>query len=283
MVFIEERIATLEETVKELSSQLAEALEEIKANNDKKRKHGQVDQEQLDKVVAELREDYSKYAAQEQVEKAVKDLWAAVAQKAGRDQLDKLVIDVQTSKKVNEDLINQTILDMQAKSDKMATTSVSRPDMMQAIGGVQQQLLRNLTEKVNQQQLGQALQNLQQIVQQKMQSTLDVCQNMLNTNQEFFKRMQSNSNQPWADVDLMDQGPFDVGKVYRVRIGDGPAARWLYSTEVSMGQVYTVDNVLDQAVVINSSSKGSYGTRRVGSDVNTTTYFAVFQLQCKVF
>merc|ERR1712012_1100318 len=98
-------------------------------------------------------------------------------------------------------------------------------------------------------------------------------------NQEHYNNMQLAKR--WLDIDMNDQGPFDISKVYRIRIGDGTSSRWLYSSEVSMGQVYVTDNILDQSIVVNSGSKASYGARRVGADINQTVYFAVFQLQCR--
>lgn len=282
MVYIEDRIADLESAMKELREELSDARKQIHVLSEKKRKAGEVDQEQLDKALANMRETVDQKlekAGADKIEKAFEEMRAAVTKKVDRELVEKLVTELRQK---SEERLAQVLMTVQAATDKKLSGTVSRELLMQTV----QSITAANQQKVGREQLAQALSGIETAVQNKVQQTLNLCQGMLSTNQELFKRMQATQDGmsgggAWVDLDLNDSESFDISKVYRVRIGDGPVSRWLYSTEVSMGQIYTTDNVLDQAIVVNSGSKASYGARRVGADINTTAYFAVFQLQAR--
>jgi hypothetical protein len=280
MVYIEDRIADLESAMKELREELIDAKKEIAALTDKKRKVGDLDQEQMQKAFTEMRasvEEKLEKAGVEKVDKSIEEMRVVVTKKVDRELVEKLVTELRQK---SEERLAQVLMTVQAATDKKLQGVASRELLMQTV----QSLNAANQTMVKRDHLAQALSGIETAVQNKVQQTLNLCQGMLSTNQELFKRMQVaqdglSGSAAWQDLDLTNSDSFDISKVFRVRIGDGDVSRWLYSTEVSMGQIYTTDNVLDQAIVVNSGSKSSYGARRVGADISTTAYFAVFQLQ----
>mmetsp|Transcript_61049 Transcript_61049/g.108651 ORF Transcript_61049/g.108651 Transcript_61049/m.108651 type:complete len:265 (+) Transcript_61049:101-895(+) len=262
MVYIEERIEQLEKTVKTLEKQLETALAQL---NDRKRKADVVTQDMLDKAVEDLQASIDK-----KLPKA--DLDQAVA-----DGLDKAKLkDSTLGKVVNEERLAKAVAAMQSAIDSKLSGTVMRDQL-------QQQLAIMQGPKVTPQQFQQSMNNLQAQINQKAQEN----KTATNAMQGMVQQLQGTINGvvapaiDWRDVSLADQMPFDVTKAYRLRIGDGPAARWVYSTDVSMGCIYTTCNILDQSISINSNTKSSYAARKLGAAVDTTAYFAVFQLQMR--
>merc|ERR1712037_742525 len=188
-------------------------------------------------------------------------------------------------KKVGEERLAQATHNIQVMVDQKVNGVAQT---MQAIStaGATKVTREQLSQAVN-----QAMQSLQANLGTKVQASLQASEGLrltLQANKDQINHLQAvvannpNSAQPqWRDINLYDQAPFDVFSSYRVRVGDGASLRWLYSTDVSMGQIYTSCNILDQAIVVNANSKSSYGARKVGADVTTTSFFAVLQLQCR--
>lgn len=273
MVYIEERVSKLEETVQVLQRQLADALADVQALNDKKRKADVVDRAQLNQAVADLQLSFNT---------KLEEVGAA---KGGG-----------ATGGVSEERLAQVFQEVQAIMNQRLETYATTETLAKTVAVAQEQ-----QGAVAQQNLNTAIQNVQTGVQQKVQVAVQACQGLqqiITQNQAQMQAIQPMSEQmnriqqmtaeiqmghQWKDVDLNDQAAFDVNKVYRLRIGEGQQSRWLYSAEVSLGQIYTGDNILDQAIVINAATKSSYGARRTGSDISTTAYFAVFQLQTKSF
>jgi len=297
MVYIEDRIEELEKAIKMLQEQVSEMVD----SNDKKRKMNQVSQDQLDKALEEVQHAIDKKFGKEQVEQSVETKVKEVME----DTMDNDKFQEQLGKKVGEAIGGS----MQAVKEELGK-KVGEERLLQAthniqimvdqkVNGVAQTMQAVSTAsatKVTRDQLSQAVTQAMQSVQAnlstKVQASLNASEGLrltLQANRDQLNQLQStvvnNSNSApphWRDIDLNDPSPFDVFSHYRVRIGDGANFRWLYSTDVSMGQIYTACNILDQAIVVNANNKGSYGARRVGAEVTTTVFFAVLQLQCRV-
>jgi len=263
MVYIEDRISELEKTVKLLQNQLSDAVEDLKSASDKRRKLDHVTRDQLDKAVADIHE--------------------VVSKKVDKDDVDKVVQEIRTlvNKAVSEERLNQAVLGMQTAMDQKVGNSVSQDQLNQAVATI------SADSKATRDQLTSTVASLQSVLHQRAQAAISTCESLRLTVQSNRERLDQvsaaleNTNQQWRDVDLNDSSMFDPSKMYRLRIGDGMGSRWLYSTDVSLNQIYTSCNILDQSIVVNSNTKSSYGARRVGADVNSTAYYVVFQLQCK--
>jgi len=268
-VYIEDRVAELEKSVKSLQEQLSEMVE----SSDKKRKLSQVTQEQLDKAMEDAQRAADEKLGgrlEEAIAKALESVKAEVAKKISEDRLMQfqLAIDQKVSGVATREQLAQSMQAMTAAG----LQKVSRDQLTQAVTQAVQNIQANLTPKV------QASLNASEGLRLNLQET----RNHLNQLQaKVATTPNGGAAAQWKDIDLGDMSPFDVFCSYRVRIGDGANFRWLYSIDVSMGQIYTSCNILDQAIVINANNKGSYGARRVGADVTTTTFFAVLQLQSR--
>mmetsp|Transcript_791 Transcript_791/g.1704 ORF Transcript_791/g.1704 Transcript_791/m.1704 type:complete len:275 (-) Transcript_791:121-945(-) len=271
VVYIEDRIGKLEEGFASLKEKLQEVQQQV---NEKKRKQTDtVDREELRAALAQKADK----AITDKLEVSLADMHAAVAkqlkdvvrmdvlEKSLREVKDSVQNHAENSKRSKAAEANSAELQNEVAQLRQACQAmVSEQKLVQALHEVQ-----NNTSK--------ALVDLQEKLQYK------VSQEELATNvQQVHAALQQSQQQGWKDIDPQtDTGFFDVSRSYRIRIGDGQAARWLYSTEVSAGQIYLVDTILDQGMVVNSTSKGSYGARRLGADITTTKYFAVFQMQSR--
>lgn len=258
MVYIEDRIELLEKTVKTLEKQLETALSQL---NDRKRKADVVTQDMLDKAVEDLQASIDKKLPKADLDKAVSD------------GLEKAKLkDSTLGKVVNEERLAKAIAAMNTSIDMKLNGTVNREQLMQTVSTMQ-------GAKVTPQQFQSSISGLQALVNQKVQETRGNLQQLQGTVNGVLAQVGVQTD--WRDVNLADQMPFDVTKAYRLRIGDGAGARWLYSTDVSMGCIYTTCNILDQSISINSNTKSSYAARKLGAAVDTTAYFAVFQLQMR--
>jgi hypothetical protein len=294
MVYIEDRLEQLEKALKTLQEQVSEMVD----SSDKKRKLDQVTQDQLDTAVEEVKQAIDKKMGKDELEQAVEVKVKEVMEKdAFQEQLGNKVgqaiggsmqaVKEELGKRVGEERLAQATHNIQIMVDQKVNGVAQT---MQAIStaGATKVTREQLSQAVN-----QAMQSMQANFGPKLQASLQASEGLrltLQANKDQLNHLQAvvanNPNggaQPqWRDINIYDQSPFDVFSSYRVRVGDGASLRWLYSTDVSMGQIYTSCNILDQAIVVNANNKSSYGARRVGADVTTTSFFAVLQLQCRV-
>merc|ERR1719324_1938878 len=149
MVYIEDRISDLENTVKELR----EEITEFKAG-EKKRKISQVSQEELDKAVAE--------AVRE-----LKELIEKKAEKEDQAQLQVIVKEALANHKpevsngkgaITEERLAQAVNGIQTAINAKLGTAVTQPQLQQQLNQALQGLTQGINQKVNQHQMAQAVQ-----------------------------------------------------------------------------------------------------------------------------